>query len=91
MTRDEIAAAYRFAGVPDPDRMAAAFAASEELAWSDAAAAQSRPVMAIPSCPECRAASAVWIGGTPDGGEHWRCADCGHDWTTPPAPARGKP
>jgi len=87
MTRDEIAAAYRFAGVPDPERMAAAFAASEELAWS--AAAQSRPVMAVPSCPGCRAASAVWIGGAPGGGEHWRCADCDCHWTTPPAPARG--
>jgi transposase-like protein len=69
-----VAEAYRFAGVPDPDRLAAAFAAR-----------RGGTVTVVPPCPRCRAASAVWLGGVPDGGDHWRCADCGHDWTTPPA------
>ncbi len=76
-----ITAAYRFAGVPDPERLAAAFAA-----------AVTPPALAVPSCPSCAAppGEVAWIGGAPPhGGDHWRCTRCGHDWTTPPA--RSKP
>ena len=76
MTRDELVAAYRFAGVPDPAGVADAFIA-----------AITSP-LAVPFCPACGAPAAqvVWLGGAPPhGDDDWRCVKCQHRWTTPPA------
>ncbi len=82
MTLAEVTAAYRFAGVPDPERVAADFIAAIS------------PPLAVPSCPECAAPlpEICWLGGCPPhGDDNWRCTRCQHTWTTPPASAREDP
>jgi hypothetical protein len=76
MTLEEVIAAYRFAGVADPERMAAAFIAIA-----------TPPALAVPACPACQAAASevCWTGGSPpDGADSWRCVQCQHSWITPP-------
>jgi hypothetical protein len=79
MPHDELVAlitrAYKHAGVCDPERLAAAFAADISATGT-----------AIPPCPECLSRAsrhAVWTGALPDGGDSWRCAACGSKWATP--------
>jgi transposase-like protein len=77
VTLEEVVAAYRFAHVAEPERIAAAFIARI-----------TPPLTVPPSCPQCRAplSEIAWLGGCPPhGDDNWRCTRCQHTWTTPPA------